>query len=319
MGTRLHPEIEYYCESQTIDDINLQKDRVSLTTIGLIESKNLEAKELLLIRSGGLGDLIMMLPVFLELSKTKEITISTFKNFQWIFKPYPQINIADYPIERKVIDSYEGYCLLKNLGEGQIGAHCQEKLCQLFNLPFPMQPEFISLSKEAMLQAYPKTKKRLAISTHSSSWHKDWPLDNFARVGNTFRNKDIEVVFLGDKALKYDNIKNVLDLTGKLSWEDQTGVLASSDVHLGNDSGNVHLSGALNINTIALYGPFRWQDHTSIYKSVKALQGYARCAPCGARLTTIKPKPDNCLADKHCKAMESIEVDRVIKEIKRLL
>jgi ADP-heptose:LPS heptosyltransferase len=98
-------------------------------------------------------------------------------------------------------------------------------------------------------------------------------------------------------------------------------MVETCDAFLGPDSALVHFAGALDIPTIALYGPFSWKTRTSVFGSVEAIQGHAECAPCYHHSRAGKEWPDDCVgASKNlCAAMCSIGPTRVAAKVRGML
>ena len=104
----------------------------------------------------------------------------------------------------------------------------------------------------------------------------------------------------------------LVNLTGRTDLPELAGVLAQAAVVVSNDSGAMHLAGAVGAPVVAVFGP---TDHhrTSPLLASPASQraiivGEAWCRPCQLR---------TCPIDHRC--MKSIGVERVEDEVRRLL
>jgi len=106
------------------------------------------------------------------------------------------------------------------------------------------------------------SRKPVVIHPGSGSLHKCWHIDNFLAIGEKLVSKKIEVVFLlgpaemerfGDLVIK--NIRKTAKSLTNLSLTDVLRLLSCAEVFIGNDSGITHLSAAMGIKTIAVFGP----------------------------------------------------------------
>lgn len=129
-------------------------------------------------------------------------------------------------------------------------------------------------------------KKLYAIhpgSTQSpAALAKRWPhLNYFNVIDQLINNNDYCMIFFGPDEFdlfplfnqKYCNHKNVL-LVNNLNLEESLGVLSHSTSLLTNDNGFGHLSVALKIPTLVLYGPteYKWSSPYSPQFSFKLTQ-----------------------------------------------
>jgi O-antigen biosynthesis protein len=91
------------------------------------------------------------------------------------------------------------------------------------------------------------------------------------------------------------NRKSVVSLAGKTSLADLTGVLGACSLYLGNNSGPLHIAGALGVPTIGIYsGVVDAAEWGPIGPRAIALQRNMVCGPC------YLIKPDECPRDMAC-------------------
>ncbi len=144
---------------------------------------------------------------------------------------------------------------------------------------------------------------------------KCWPVDKYARLAkNLCKNSDVIVVVFGTKADSVaagqiqdavDNQVKVIDLTGKTTLGQALGMIKQCNVFVTNDSGLMHVSAALYVPTVAIFGS---TDHiaTGPYSdNASIVRTELDCSPC---LETHCPK-------KHFRCMEDISVDDVAQAI----
>jgi heptosyltransferase III len=105
-------------------------------------------------------------------------------------------------------------------------------------------------------------RKPVIIHPGSGGKEKCWHLDNFVSIAETLTREGIEVVFLLGPAEmeRFDSqakakIGTAAKLLTNLSLTDVLAVLSNAGGYAGNDSGITHLSAALGVRTIAVFGP----------------------------------------------------------------
>ena len=146
-------------------------------------------------------------------------------------------------------------------------------------------------------------------ATYGSS--KVWPHERYAalarllveRTGGTAvivgRNEERE----GTAALAESIGTGARNLAGELSLERLFGVLRGARITIGNDSGPVHVSAALGVPTIAVFGPTSVEWTAPRGPRVRIVREDISCAPCFKRECPFgSPR---CLA--------RISVDRVLE------
>jgi heptosyltransferase-2 len=144
---------------------------------------------------------------------------------------------------------------------------------------------------------------------------KCWLPERFREVTTRLlQDKDVIVVYFGDlvtsnlvKEVCQGLSTRVVNMAGLTSLRELACLISLCNVLLTNDSGPMHIAGALNIPIVALFGSTSsvvtgpWQESTVIQKHVE-------CAPCYRR---------TCPIDFRC--MKQIEVDEVVQAITGVL
>ncbi|MEW5895809.1 MAG: glycosyltransferase family 9 protein [Candidatus Omnitrophota bacterium] len=110
-------------------------------------------------------------------------------------------------------------------------------------------------------RAIPATANRLVVIHPGASDHRRrWPVKKFARTADRIAKLGATIVITGiesernltaelSSAIKYP----VVDLTGKLTVNGLTGLLADSSLVISNDTGPLHLSRAVGTPTVGIY------------------------------------------------------------------
>ncbi len=100
------------------------------------------------------------------------------------------------------------------------------------------------------------------ISPGSGGTHKCWHIDNYINTALMLRKQGLEPVFLlgmvelerfeKDKIQKLKTCGAVID---SLTIEQAVCLLSTARLYIGNDSGISHISGAMSIPTVSIFGP----------------------------------------------------------------
>ncbi|WP_333968575.1 glycosyltransferase family 9 protein [Aquimarina algiphila] len=119
----------------------------------------------------------------------------------------------------------------------------------------PLTEDILSLTQNS-------TKKWLGIAPFAQYESKTYPLELMIKVIETIDNQDkFEIFLFGGGKREADilnNIgskyKNVTNIVGKLSFEDELKLIGNLDAMISMDSGNAHLAAMYGIPTITLWG-----------------------------------------------------------------
>ncbi|PKV48800.1 ADP-heptose:LPS heptosyltransferase [Aquimarina sp. MAR_2010_214] len=119
----------------------------------------------------------------------------------------------------------------------------------------PLTPEILSITQNS-------TKKWLGIAPFAQYESKTYPLELMIEVIETLNKEDgFEIFLFGGGKREMDilnNIeskyKNVTNIVGKLSFEDELKLIGNLDAMLSMDSGNAHLAAMYGVPTITLWG-----------------------------------------------------------------
>jgi heptosyltransferase-2 len=154
---------------------------------------------------------------------------------------------------------------------------------------------------------------KIVIHPAASLPAKQWPLERFAEVMRSLRNRyPVRFVYTGaagDAGL-YQEIERRgpfggLNLCGAMSLRENVAVYSACDLFFGVDSGPMHMAAAVGVPVVALFGPTderKWgpwgEGHTVVSKRLA-------CHPC---------KPHKC-GDNEC--MRSISATEALEAVER--
>ncbi len=151
----------------------------------------------------------------------------------------------------------------------------------------------------------------------TNSRAKVWKASRFAEVAVRLAEEhDAQVVVLGgvtEGELAAEVQRGLppniaLTLQGRTSLADLMGVLAELSVFLTNDSGPMHLSAALGVRTLAVFGPTDARETGPVGARALVVREPVDCSPCVYR---------DCPIDHRC--MERVSAQRVYEEASTLV
>jgi heptosyltransferase II len=137
---------------------------------------------------------------------------------------------------------------------------------------------------------------------------KRWLPERFAAVADLVaRRRGARVAIVGSAAERGlgETIAGLVRapvrlLSGETSLADLVGVLKNLRLLLTNDSGPMHLAGALGVPLVAIFGSTDWRETAPVGDRSRLLREGVECAPCMLR---------ECPIDHRC--MTRVTVDRV--------
>lgn len=184
-------------------------------------------------------------------------------------------------------------------------------------------PSSASLEKAAQMigTMQPKEQTKIIgfIMGSSPNWpSKRWPQESFAALAERiFEKYDARIVligssdeaFLGEAFGKFGPEK-VLNVMGKTALEELPAFFKQFHLVVTGDTAPLHIAAAMNVPTLALFGPTDPKRHVPPGKKVVTLSHHLACQPCYDGICKEK-EPGACL--KH------ISVDEVFEHCERLL
>lgn len=179
--------------------------------------------------------------------------------------------------EKKALISGEKFKQLKTTHQRY--ADVFEALGFKIDLSNPTFPEKAVLSGKLKALLGNNTKKHIGIAPFAAHEGKMYPLDLMKSVIETL-SKDYNVVLFGggNKEIAIlstieNSFKNVINVAGKLSLEEELNLISNLDVMLSMDSGNAHLAAMLGVKVVTIWGvthpyagfaPFNQPDHYAL-------------------------------------------------------
>ncbi len=176
----------------------------------------------------------------------------------------------------------------------------------------------VSRANELIDRAQIGTGDRLvAISPGARSDVKRWFANGFAEVADRLVEKEkVKIVMIGDREDKPLIRKiiqmmrhNPIDLSGRTNLREMAAVLKRCILHITNDSAPMHMSVALDVPTLAIFGPTNWHKYGPAGSRDVIIHPAAGCSPC---------EQAQCRYNNH-ECMKSISPDQVYGTASRML
>jgi len=143
---------------------------------------------------------------------------------------------------------------------------------------------------------------------------KCWPhrnLKSFIKLVRERSQRRIVLFGTAAETLQADALESigdgrVVNLVGKTSIGQMAAVMGRCGWVVANDSGPLHIAGAVGVNTIAIFGPTNYRSTAPLSENVRVVSRDAKCAPCMKR---------ECPKDHHCmKGIAAEEIYDIIAE-----
>ena len=116
---------------------------------------------------------------------------------------------------------------------------------------------------------------------------KVWPHDNVKKLITLLAGTQRRIVLFGTAAeaeqaaaLEEAGKGLVVNLAGKTSIGQMAAVMKRCDWVVANDSGPLHLAGAVGVKTIAIFGPTDYNRTAPLSDNVRIVGKDVKCAPC---------------------------------------
>ena len=100
--------------------------------------------------------------------------------------------------------------------------------------------------------------------------------------------------------------KKIVNLVGKTSLSELSGVLSLSRLHVGVDSAAPHIAAAVGTPTITVYGPTSWRDWAPIGEDHRVIASDLDCVPCRRK---------GCNGSEKSRCLEELDIEIIKKAI----
>jgi heptosyltransferase-2 len=156
----------------------------------------------------------------------------------------------------------------------------------------------------------------VAVSPGSRSNIKRWLKQGFAEVSDRLiQEKGVRIAMLGDNNDRglvgeiIQMMKNTpLDFSGQTNLRQLAALLKKCLLHISNDSAPMHISAALDVPTLAIFGPTDWRKYGPVGDRHFVLHHALSCSPCEVA---------KCKYNHEC--MTSVTPDEVYQAAEKML
>lgn len=247
-------------------------------------------------------------------------TMSTMPNYDIVFDLHDNIRSSFV----RFISSCKSYVYNKNSLARRLYVKyrlCRSKLMEHTVIKYfkPFMKAFkLDMPDIEMLRPYlpfpniekSKSSKNAVIHPFASKATKEWPF--FAELGNMLADDGLNVTYIGNGEMNVP--ASALDKTGKVSLSALIEFIAQADIFITTDSGPMHIATALNIPTIAIFGPTTKElGFYPPFKNTKVIEySGLKCRPCHIHGSSYCYK-------KHFKCMLDIGVEEVRYHVNNIL
>lgn len=286
--------------------------------------------QILLVRSGAIGDLLFLSPCIdaLQAKYPKaKIWLSCFSKHIPIVKEFMGERISPYPYSWKSEWIFDHIVSLENVVELAGEKHATDAFAEALGVTVTDYTPLYKVTaeeKEWGKASVPKgTLPRVAIQLRASVKNRDYPMNQWNEVIDGLVTRGWEVLLYGSKGqvppLPRGSPAQIIDCSS-MTFREAAAVLETCDAFVGVDSAFVNLCPALGVPAIGLYGPFPWQARTSHAPKTRALSGVGDCAGCSWSPSAGRhfPPGKECAKTQVCSVLASIEPKRILAKVDAL-
>ena len=344
-GTQLAPG-EWLCNDDNAFQIGLMATRASVrahTWNGVNPKTNMWywdqskpewIKSILLIRSGAIGDLLLLSPCIAAL-KAKyphaKITLACFPRHRPIVQDMGFDAVIDYPVHLSAIGDHDLVIPLEHIVElsTEKGVHATDAYAEALGVSvIDYKPKYRVTDEETQWAhnafkrlhdtRQDKWTPRIALHLQSSASIRNYPMELWQVVIQALIERGWEVMLLGNTVTMKGGPKGLHDCS-RLSFREAAAVLATCDAFCGVDSSFFNLAPALGIPAVGLFGPVDWRTRVKEGNGQIALHGEG-CEPChwtNARAGVKMPPLMPCAPKQQCVLLSSIRPERIVAVVER--
>jgi len=171
---------------------------------------------------------------------------------------------------------------------------------------------------EILRKHLPENKKPLIGIAPGATYGpaKRWLSERFAQAGNRLSKElNAQVVLFGGQSdretaeqVRVQALTDMINLAGRTSLTETVYLISQCRLFISNDSGLMHVAGAMNIPTVAVFGSTNPVTTSPAGEKTMLVRKEVSCSPCLKKI---------CPTDFRC--MTSITVDDVVTAAKTLL
>lgn len=156
------------------------------------------------------------------------------------------------------------------LHEAQLNILLAEKILGKIEFPVEEMPGLYGFNKieplpEELSGLLDPKRINLILHPKSKGSAREWGSDNFARLASLLSKENYRIFVTGTKAEGdlliqegfFNNLRDITDLTGKMSLEKMISFINAADALIGASTGPLHIAAALGKVAVGIYPPIR--------------------------------------------------------------
>lgn len=321
------PPGRWLVQDQNAFEMGLMGERGSVTLTKIPNDMSPQtAINLLLLRSGAIGDLLLLSPAvraFRAKHPQARITLCRFSMHAGLFDETGIFDdYADYPLP--VSGNYDTIFSLENVLELNPTVHATDCFAAALGVTVTdYKPSYFVRNfehKDAERYLKRSDRPKLAVQLLASANNRNYPMPLWKKVIDALILNGWHVILFGSPELtaKMNHGKFMTPLVGH--FRECAAVFAGCTAFVGVDSVWSHMCHALDVPGVVLYGAFDPATRTGKNPGVTALVGQGPCAPCSHHIHAGNhfPRQWPCAQKQVCSVLGSINPATVISAVNRL-
>lgn len=258
-------------------------------------------QRLLVLRDGGIGDLVLLTPALRELARLDyRVTLACDARWVPLFQSHPALTaVVDYREPLPEVD--EEVNLIRGvdfLGDHPraLREHRTDLFCAALGVaPADLRPDLhLTPEARAWAERYCQDLGEFAVVQYrATSPYRTYP--HMARVCQLLA-QHLPVVAVSDEPWA-ERPAGCRDLCGQAPIAQVAAVISRAAVVVGPDSGAIHLAGALGVPVVGVFGPYPPDLRLRYYGWKRAVRSAPECPPCFEDPVYCGKLPPPCLAD----------------------
>jgi ADP-heptose:LPS heptosyltransferase len=251
--------------------------------------------EVPVIRTGGLGDVLMVLPALRELAArfpklrftyaTSEAYVPLMRDCSFLHRCVPLSALTgryQWAIDLRGYSEREGRERFDRLGV--FARYLLADGTPDWTYPIAARPEerTYGMALTGALE-HQRPTVGIVIGSHSQSGMRNWPITYVERMAELVHDHGMRAVIIDDKVCDITPrlaAAGARSLAGHLTVPMLVSVLASLDYLVSPDTGALHLAEALGIKTVGYFTTIPPEARAVHYRNVRTLYAGVSCAPC---------------------------------------
>lgn len=309
-------------------------------------------RSLFIHRAGGFGDLLLLTPALRALKRAHpgcKVTVCTMPRYREVLAGNPCVDaFAEFPPTNKEIFAHDGVVSFENVIENNPKArttHAVDLYAERLGVevdPADRRPDYVITEEERawaadFLCSLPNPVEgdrpsayslqassllRIGLQVNASTPARSYPAGPLSDLVDLLAGEAQILLFGAPGEVVTDGLNpRIVNLSARnLSFRQSCALLATCDALVAPDSALCHVAAALEVPTVALYGPF--PSHLRLTSSCQeAHDAHGVCAPCfhHSRGQEIFPHSRPCARTMSCHVLGGLPPARLFAQVMKLL